>query len=135
MKDTTLTAIRLEALLFLRMLLDCNVPSSFHPHISGIVRAVVQCSSDEWCVGGPARPEVHAPLPPPLPPASLHFPPSIPCRGSSTLHLSILCRGFFVSCVSCAYLSRRRRHAQQVPDPGRVVALHWACGGRPPPEG
>jgi hypothetical protein len=50
MKDTSLTAIRLEALLFLRMLLDCNTPSSFHPYIAGVVRAVVQCSSDEWCV-------------------------------------------------------------------------------------
>ena len=57
MRDVSHTAIRLEALLFVRMLLDCNVPSAFHPYIAGLVKSTVQCSSDEWyvCVFTPCR--------------------------------------------------------------------------------
>lgn len=45
-------ALRLEALLFLRMALDCCPPAAFRSSFAELTPAVISCADDDWCDAG-----------------------------------------------------------------------------------
>ena len=46
--EDRVAALRLEALLFLRMALDCCPPATFRANFAELTPAVISCADDDW---------------------------------------------------------------------------------------